>query len=63
MDVRVQCHRERERSLNRFFARRLLADAIERANNQGFTEKEEAKIEKIRKQKARRKRRQQPKHE
>lgn len=56
--LRIQCHKERERALNRFFARRLLADAIERESNQGFTSKEEQKIEKIRKQKARKKRKQ-----
>lgn len=54
---RVQCHRDRERSMNRFFARRLLADAIERQKNGGKLESETQKNEKIRKQKARRKRR------
>jgi protein subunit release factor B len=54
---RVQCHKDRERSMNRFFARRLLADALERRKNGGQLDAETQKIEKIRKQKARRKRR------
>ena len=53
----IQCHRERDRSLNRYVARVMLADAIERQSSGGHTEKERAKIEKIRKQKSRRKRR------
>jgi len=56
---RVQCHRERERSLNRFFARRLLADAIEKEIHGGLPTKETQRIEKIKKQKDRRRRRQQ----
>ena len=54
---RVQCHQARERSMNRFFARRLLVDAIEKEQNGGLSSKEEIRIEKIRKQKKRRKRR------
>jgi protein subunit release factor B len=53
----IQCHRERDRSLNRYVARVMLADAIERQSSGGHTEKERAKIEKIRKQKSRRRRR------
>lgn len=54
---RVQCHQDRERSMNRFFARRLLADALERHQSGGQLAEENKKNEKIRKQKARRKRR------
>ena len=53
----IQCHRERDRSLNRYVARVMLADAIERQKCGGHTGKERAKIEKIRKQKSRRRRR------
>jgi peptide chain release factor len=53
----VQCHRERERSLNRYLARVALADAIERETNGGQTEAEKKAHDKIRKQKSRRQRR------
>ena len=55
--VLVECHRERERSLNRYFARVALADALERELNGGTTVQEQQAIDKIRKQKARRQRR------
>lgn len=54
----IQCHRERDRSLNRYVARVMLADAMERKKCGGHTDKERAKIEKVRKQKSRRRRRQ-----
>jgi peptide chain release factor len=52
----VKCQRERSQSLNRYLARRLLLDKIERAQK-GFVEEEKEKIEKIRRQKRRRSRR------
>jgi len=55
--TRVECHRERERSLNRFLARRLLVEALERDARGGMTEAEEKERDKIRKQKQRSKRR------
>ncbi len=49
----VRCQQERERSRNRFLARRLLLDRIER-REKGFLEEERRRIEKIRRQKRRR---------
>jgi peptide chain release factor len=55
--VRVECHRERQRSLNRFLARRLLVEELERSAAGGSSEAEDKAREKLRKQKQRRKRR------
>jgi protein subunit release factor B len=55
--VQVNSHHERERSLNRFHALRQLCDAIERGQKGGLTSAEQTKLDKIRKQKSRRKRR------
>ena len=54
--IRVKCQKERSQSLNRFFARRILAEKIESLI---FKEKssQQKKIEKIRRQKRRRSRR------
>jgi protein subunit release factor B len=52
----VKCQRERSQSLNRYLARKLLFDKIERAQK-GFIEAEKEKIEKIRRQKRKRTRR------
>lgn len=49
----VKCQQERSQSLNRFLARRLLLDKIERVQK-GFIEEEKEKIEKIRRQKRKR---------
>jgi protein subunit release factor B len=52
----VKCQRERSQSLNRYLARKLLLDKIERAQK-GFIEAEKEKIEKIRRQKRKRSKR------
>lgn len=52
----VKCQQERSQSLNRFLARRLLLDKIERVQK-GFIEEERDKVEKIRRQKRKRSRR------
>jgi protein subunit release factor B len=52
----VKCQRERSQSLNRFLARKLLLDKIERAQK-GFIAKEKEKLEKIRRQKRKRSKR------
>ncbi len=52
----VKCQQERSQSLNRFLARRLLLDKIERVQK-GFVEEERVKVEKIRRQKRKRSRR------
>lgn len=52
----VKCQQERSQSLNRFLARRLLLDKIERVQK-GAIEEEKDKIEKIRRQKRKRSRR------
>lgn len=52
----VKCQEERSQSLNRFRARRLLLDKIER-QQKGFIAKEKEKLEKIRRQKRKRSRR------
>jgi protein subunit release factor B len=52
----VKCHKERFQSLNRFLARRLLLDKIER-RQKGFVAEERRRIEKIRRQKRKRSKR------
>ncbi len=52
----VKCQRERSQSLNRFLARRLLLDKIERLQK-GFLAEEKEKREKIRRQKRKRSKR------
>jgi len=52
----VKCQRERSQSLNRFLARKLLLDKIERVQK-GFIAKEKEKLEKIRRQKRKRSKR------
>jgi len=54
--IEVKCQQERYQSLNRFMARRLLADKIENLV-QGKLSREEQEREKIRRQKRRRSRR------
>jgi len=49
----VKCQRERSQALNRFLARRLLMDKIEK-RQKGFIAKEQEKLEKIRRQKRKR---------
>lgn len=56
----VKCQQERSRALNRYIARRILADRIERIQK-GRESLEHQKIEKIRRQKRRRSRRAQEK--
>lgn len=52
----VKCQRERSQALNRFLARRLLLDRLERLQS-GLRAQEEMEREKIRRQKRRRSRR------
>ena len=52
----VKCQRERSQSLNRYLARKLLLDKIERIQK-GFIAKEKEKLEKIRRQKRKRSKR------
>src|SRR5881396_1493543 len=54
--LRVKCQTSRQQALNRFLARRLLLDKIER-RQQGFVETQRAHIEKVRRQKRKRSRR------
>src|SRR5438034_11814382 len=54
--LRVKCQTSRQQGLNRFLARRLLLDKIEKLR-QGYVESERARVEKIRRQKRRRGRR------
>jgi peptide chain release factor len=54
--LQVKCQSTRQQGLNRFLARRLLLDKIERAKT-GHVDSERAKIEKIRRQKRKRSRR------
>lgn len=54
--VRVRCQSERSQGLNRFLARRLLADKVESIEF-GKKSSEQQRIEKIRRQKRRRSRR------
>jgi protein subunit release factor B len=56
----VKCQQERSQALNRFFARRLLLDRIERLRT-GLVSAERLRVEKIRRQKRRRSRRAQEK--
>ena len=51
--ISVKCQKERQRSINRFLARRLLADRIEQHLTGNILEKNK-KTEKIRKQKKKR---------
>ena len=52
----VKCQRERLRSVNRFIARRLLLDKIERMQK-GIISRERERVEKIRRQKRKRSKR------
>jgi len=52
----VKCQRERSQAMNRFLARRLLLDRIERLQK-GVVEAERDRVEKIRRQKRKRSRR------
>ena len=52
----VKCQKERSQSLNRFLAKRLLLDKIER-QQKGFIAQEKEKLEKIRRQKRKRSKR------
>src|SRR6266498_2573721 len=54
--LRVKCQTSRQQALNRFLARRMLLDKIERMQK-GFVEAERSAIEKIRRQKRKRSRR------
>jgi protein subunit release factor B len=54
--LQVKCQTTRQQGLNRFIARRLLLDKIERLKV-GFLEKERTEVEKIRRQKRKRSRR------
>ena len=56
----VKCQQERSQTLNRFLARRLLLDRIERLKT-GLVSAEKMRVEKIRRQKRRRSRRAQEK--
>jgi len=51
--IEVKCQRERSQSINRFLARRILADKVE-AMVLGKESEEQQRIEKIRRQKRRR---------
>ncbi len=52
-NIEVKCQQERKQALNRFFARRILADKIE-AQILGKESEEQQRIEKIRRQKRKR---------
>lgn len=52
----VKCQRERSQAINRFLARRILLDKIERLQK-GIIAKEKERIEKIRRQKRKRSKR------
>jgi protein subunit release factor B len=52
----VKCQKERSQSLNRFLARRLLLDKIEK-QQKGFVTEEKERLEKIRRQKRKRSKR------
>jgi peptide chain release factor len=52
----VKCQKERSQTLNRFLARRLLCDKVERLQK-GLVETERKEIEKIRRQKRKRSKR------
>jgi protein subunit release factor B len=53
--VRVKCQTTRHQAMNRFTARRLLLDKIERMRK-GYVEAERSRIEKVRRQKRKRSR-------
>ena len=55
-DITVKYQRERSQALNRFFARRTLLDQIE-CKQKGFIKEEEKRIEKIRNQKRKKRKR------
>jgi len=55
-DIEVKCQKERSQALNRFFARRILADKVEKMIK-GMESEEQQRIEKIRRQKRKRSRR------
>ena len=52
--IQIKCMKDRSQSINRFLARRELTEKIERKMN--ITTQEDMKLEKIRKQKERRRR-------
>jgi protein subunit release factor B len=54
--IEVKCQQERSQGLNRFLARRILADKIE-TKQKGAESAEQARIEKIRRQKRKRSKR------
>ena len=54
--IRIKCQQERSQGLNRYFARKLLADKIETAKL-GAASKQQQAIERVRRQKRRRSRR------
>jgi protein subunit release factor B len=54
--IQVKCQSTRQQGLNRFLARRLLLDKIEKQKN-GFVAEERARVEKIRRQKRKRSKR------
>ena len=54
--LRVKCQTTRHQALNRFLARRLLLDKIERMQK-GYVDAERARVEKVRRQKRKRSRR------
>ena len=55
--IEIKCQRERSRELNRYLARKELCDRIDEIKN-GILSKRQQEIEKIRRQKRRRSRRQ-----
>jgi len=55
-DITVKYQRERSQALNRFFARRLLLDQIERIQK-GFIKEDKKRIEKIRSRKRKKRKR------
>ena len=59
--IEVKCMKDRSQSVNRFLARRELVQKVERLS--GRKTKEDLRLEKIRKQKARRKRKAKKKYE
>ncbi len=50
--IKIKCQKERSQALNRFFARRILLDHIER-QQKGYTDEEKKRIAKVRSQKRR----------
>jgi protein subunit release factor B len=55
-DIEVKCQRERYQAINRYLARKILADKVE-AKIRGKESEEQKKIEKIRRQKRKRSKR------